>query len=128
MASEPSAAVDCAHPVGEWENEFGSVLEIQAVDSSTGSLTGRYMLAAAPGQWFPAHGWVNSGTGSKHTVPKVISFAVHWGSAGSITSWIGSCDDKSGKPRISTILHIARPSSPNPWDHIAAGAETFSPK
>ena len=77
MASEPSAAVDCAHPVGEWENEFGSVLEIQAVDSSTGSLTGRYMLAAAPGQWFPAHGWVNSGTGSKHTVPKVISFAVH---------------------------------------------------
>ena len=128
IASEPAATANCTSPVGEWQNEFGSVFEIQAIDSGTNAITGRYMLRALPDQWFPAHGWVNSGTGSQHTVPKVISFAVHWGAAGSITSWIGSCDDRSGTPKISTLLHMARPSSPNPWDHIATSAETFSPK
>lgn len=127
-ASEPVAAPSCASPVGEWQNEFGSVFEILAVDPSTNAITGRYMLPALPGKWFPAQGWVNSGTGSQHTVPKVISFAVHWGAAGGITSWIGSCDNGSGMPKISTLLHMARPSSPNPWDHIAASAETFTPK
>ena len=127
-ASEPVAAATCTNPVGEWRNEFGSILDIQAVDPSTSSITARYMLPALPDKWFPAQGWVNSGTGSQHTVPKVISFAVHWGSAGSITSWIGSCDDRTGTPTISTLLHMARPSSPNPWDHIATSAETFSPK
>jgi hypothetical protein len=127
-AAEPTAAADCANPVGEWENEFGSIFEIQSVDPSTSAVTGRYQLRALPDIWFPAQGWVNSGAGSKHTVPSVISFAVHFGAAGSITSWTGTCDERRGTPEMKTLLQMARPSSPNPWDHIAAGAETFTPQ
>jgi hypothetical protein len=126
----PSAAkpVNCLHPIGAWQNEFASTLEIQSVDPETGALRGRYGLASVPNLWFTVSGWLNSGTGQKHTVASVFSFAVRFGGSGSISSWIGTCDDRSGTPTISTVLHIARPSSPNPWDHVATSAETFTPK
>jgi hypothetical protein len=127
-AASAANPVDCLHPIGAWQNEFASTLEIDSVDPETGALLGRYGLASLPNLWFEVSGWLNSGTGHKHTVASVFSFAVRFGGAGSIASWIGTCDDRGGKPTISTLQHMARPSSPNPWDHVATSAETFTPK
>lgn len=120
--------VDCLHPIGAWQNEFASTFEIQSVDPETGALRGRYGLAALPNVWFSVSGWLNSGTGQRHTVVSVFSFTASFGAAGSITSWTGTCADRAGTPTLSTLLHMARPSTPNPWDHVAASAETFTPK
>ena len=126
--AKAASPVDCLHPIGAWQNEFASTLEIESVDPETGALRGRYGLASVPNVWFAVTGWLSSGTGQKHTVASVFSFAVSFGGPGSITSWTGTCDDRAGKPTLSTLLHMARPSSPNPWDHVAASAETFTPK
>ena len=127
-AANAATPVDCLHPIGAWQNEFASTFEIESVDAETGALRGRYGLAALPNIWFPVVGWLNSGGGQKHTVASVFSFSASFGAAGSITSWTGTCNDRAGKPTLSTLLQMARPSSPNPWDHIASSAETFTPK
>jgi hypothetical protein len=127
-ATQAATPVDCLHPVGEWQNEFASTLKIESVDPKTGALRGGYGIASLPDVWFAVTGWLSSGAGEKHTVASVFTFAVRFGQAGSVTSWSGTCNNRNGKPTLSTLLHMARPSSPNPWDHIATSAETFTPQ
>lgn len=127
-AAKAATLVDCLNPVGEWQNEFASTLKIDSVDPKTGALRGGYGIKSLPDVWFAVTGWLSSGAGEKHTVASVFTFAVRFGEAGSVTSWSGTCSNRDGKPTLSTLLHMARPSSPNPWDHVAASAETFTPK
>jgi len=124
-----ASAADCLMPKGEWRNQLGSTLDIQSIDSATGKVEGRYMTASGAGGWFPLVGWINKGTpGGGHNVETVIAFTVRWDSIGSITAWTGYCDAKAGTPTLTTLWHLARPSSGYEWDHILTNSDIFTPK
>lgn len=126
MAASPT----CADPKGAWANELMSTLNISTIDATSGMLQGTYSSpSGTSGQEFKLVGWVN------HAQPrpdkdnvKVISFSVHWGQYGSVTSWSGYCTDINGVPTIKTIWNLVRPNSDFTWDHVLTNSDTFTPK
>jgi|SRR6185312_2148981 len=129
--STPSASggQTCSSMVGVWHNQLGSTLTISSIDPSTGLMSGNYVSPSGAGSTaFPLTGWVNQQPpqAGKSNVP-VLSFAVRFGSFGSITSWTGYCDSASGSPQIVGLWHLTRANSDLPWDHIIANEDTFTP-
>lgn len=97
-----------ARAVGEWTNQSGSTLTIEAV-SPGGMITGSYVNRAAgfgcQNTAYPVTGWLN-GT--------AITFSVTWSSSAescnSVTGWTGSFDPSF--TTLSTHWSIARTGSP----------------
>lgn len=121
---------DCNNLVGTWKNELNSTLTIESVDATTGAITGKYTSPSGTGgQDFPLVGWVNEAAASTthpHNV-KVISFAVRWGSYGSITSWTGYCLTENSVPTLYMQWHLVRANSDFKWDHIITNHDRFQP-
>jgi hypothetical protein len=117
----------CANPIGMWNNQMGSKLNIKTVDANTGAISGEYETKTGAGGWFPLTGWVNElAPDPKHPdAAKIITFAVRWGSFGSITAWTGVCRGMDG---LHTIWHLGRPNADFEWDHVLSGADTFTPQ
>ena len=129
-ATRAMADPSCADPTGDWHNQLGSTLTVSKVDKTTGQITGSYISpSGTQGDSRPLVGWLQNTQGDpskKHQVG-AVSFAVHWGPYGSITSWTGKCETLNGTPTIFTLWHLVRTSSDFAWDHLLAGSDTFTP-
>jgi hypothetical protein len=127
----------CTQPVGKWQNERKSVLEIKTHDAATGAVSGQYTSASGLSGSYPVVGWTNSapvkfsdsckGCKVDHTV--VFTIAVRWASSGSVSAWTGTCavNPHSGREQISALWHTANPNSGFDWDHMLTGADRLDP-
>jgi Avidin family len=126
----------CAQPLGKWNDEVKSVIEIRTYDTATGAISGQYISHSGAGSW-PMVGWINPapaqssapGMAGKGNHADVFTLAVRWGDVGSITAWTGTCavNSQSGLAQISTLWHTARPNTGVEWDHILTGSEVLVP-
>jgi hypothetical protein len=129
----------CAQPLGKWNDEVKSVIEIKTYDTATGAISGEYVshsVVGGFGSW-PMVGWVNSahaqasapGKTVKGNHADVFTLSVRWGDLGSVTTWTGTCamNPQSGLAQISTMWHTARPNTGKEWDHITTGSEVLVP-
>jgi len=130
----------CTQPVGKWQNERKSVLEIKTYDAATGAVSGQYTSnsgASAGSKPYPVVGWINSASvessdsckGCKGDHAEVITIAVRWGALGSVSAWTGTCavNSHSRLEQISALWHTTRPNSGFDWDHTLTGADRFDP-
>jgi hypothetical protein len=120
----------CTQPVGRWRNERGSVLEIRNYDAATGAISGQYISNSGTTDSHPMVGWINSAPPqTKGDHAEVITFAVRWGTFGSVSAWAGTCavNSHSGLEQISALWHTARPNSEFEWQHILTGADRLDP-
>jgi hypothetical protein len=119
----------CDHVLGTWHNQIGSTLQIDKVDHA-GIVTGSYTSPkGTDGKPLPLAGWLNTGAGDKDVVAFVIAFSVRWGAIGTVTSWTGTCamSEETNLPTITTLWHLARPSTSWSFDHIVSGSDWFTP-
>ena len=122
----------CAQPLGKWNDELKSVIEIKTYDTATGAISGQYIARSDAGSW-PMVGWINSArtetSDSKGNHAEVITFAVHWGPVGGVSAWTGTCavNSHSGLEQISALWHTTRPNSGFDWDHTLTGADRLDP-
>jgi hypothetical protein len=125
----------CARPLGKWNDEVKSVIEIKTYDTATGAISGQYISRSGAGSW-PMVGWINSepaessapGKPAKSD-PDIFTLLVRWGDRGSVTAWTGTCavNLQSGFAQISTLWHTARPNTGFEWEHTLTGSEVFVP-
>ena len=122
MLSIAMNAQDCS-PVGSWQNEQGSVLQIDSIDKGN-RIYGVYKSSSGvDGRSFPLQGWYN-----KFGAPaQALSFSVHWGEYGSITSWTGYIEMREEQCQIYTLWHLIRPNTDFVWERIIVNSSTFSP-
>jgi Avidin family len=127
----------CTQPVGKWQDQLQSVLEIKTYDTSTGAISGQYISHSGAGSW-PMVGWINSAAvgsgdscrGCKGDHAVVITFTVRWTKPNdSVTTWSGTCavNSRSGREQIFASWHTTRSNSGFDWDHTLTGAEPFVP-
>ena len=126
----------CTQPVGKWQDQLQSVLEIKTYDTATGAISGQYIARSGAGSW-PMVGWINStpaessapGKAGKGDHADVFTLAVRWGDRGSITAWTGTCavNSQSGLAQIYTLWHTARSNTGLEWEHTLTGSEVFVP-
>jgi len=126
----------CIQPLGKWNDEVKSVIEIKTYDTATGAISGEYISRSGAGSW-PMVGWINSAPAESNTPGKagkgnhadVFTLMVRWGDRGSITAWTGTCgvNLQSGLAQISTLWHTSRPNTGFEWDHTLTGSEVFVP-
>jgi hypothetical protein len=120
----------CTQPVGRWRNERGSVLDIRNYDAATGAISGQYISNSGTTGSDPIVGWIDSAPPeTKGDHAEVITFAVRWGTFGSVSAWTGTCavNSHSGLEQISALWHTARPNSEFEWQHILTGADRLDP-
>lgn len=114
------------HPLGQWVNEDRSRLEIDSYDPESGRIGGTYYSSTGTdGHGYPLIGWynVNSGKGKNHS--PVISFSVHWGKIGSITSWTGYLYEEEGQVVMYTLWHLVRADETYSWERLLTRSSTF---
>ena len=126
----------CTQPMGKWQDQLQSVLEIKTYDTATGAISGQYIAHSGAGSW-PMVGWINSAPvgssdsckGCKGDHAEVITFTVRWTNHNSVTAWTGTCavNSQSGREQILASWHTARPDAEFEWLHILTGAEPFVP-
>jgi Avidin family len=126
----------CAQPLGKWNDELKSVMQIKTYDTATGAITGEYISHSGDGSW-PIVGWINSapakssapGKAGKGNHADVFTLAVRWTNPDAITVWTGTCavNSQSGLAQISTLWHTARADTGFEWDHIVTGSEVIVP-
>ena len=127
----------CAQPLGKWNDEVKSVIEIKTYDTTTGAISGQYISRSGAGSW-PMVGWINSapvessasGKAGKGDHTEVITFAVRWGKLGSVSAWTGTCgvnSQSSGAEQISALWHTTRSNTGFEWDHTLTGSDRFDP-
>jgi hypothetical protein len=132
----PAKPPTCALPVGKWNDEIKSVIEIKTYDTATGAISGEYISHSGAGSW-PMMGWVNPapvespapGKAGKGDRADVFTLLVRWGEHDAVTAWTGTCaiNTKSGLAQISTLWHTSRPNTGAEWDHTLTGSEVFLP-
>ena len=113
--------------VGQWKNDLGSTLNITAIDSGTGAMTGTYTSPSGGGGTpFALVGWVNTAPIDPKAPSNVtvVSFSVSWGTFGSVTAWNGYYNAKSA--RIIGQWLLSRANSQFIWDHILTGQDQFT--
>jgi hypothetical protein len=125
----------CTQPVGKWQDQLQSVLEIKTYDAATGAISGQYVSHSGASSW-PMVGWINSAAvgsgdscqGCKVDHAGVITFAVRWSKPDNLTAWTGTCavNSKSGREQIFASWHTTRPNS-GFGDYTLTGAEPFIP-
>jgi Avidin family len=126
----------CAQPLGKWNDEVKSVIEIETYDMATGAISGQYISHSGAGSW-PMVGWINSapagsnasGNAGNGNHADVFALAVRWGDRGAVTAWTGTCamNSQSGLAQIATLWHTSRPNTGFEWDHTLTGSEVFVP-
>lgn len=114
---------DCQKLDGQWQNESGSILQINSV-APNGIIEGVYKSSTGvDGQTFALQGWTN--VNSEVPEEKNISFSVRWDGYGSITSWTGYCYSADGRDHIKTMWHLVRSGKEFNWERIITNSSTF---
>jgi len=100
---------------GDYVNQSGSLMTISA--DKSGKLVGSYTTALGCGKGIvrPLQGWING---------NAITFNVHFGECGSVTSWVGHVTPEG---TIDTIWTLARGAETG-WSTKLTGTSEFRPK
>ncbi len=115
---------DCTDLRGVWIHEHQSRLDIESVDGE-GLVRGRFTSKVeSGGKSFPVVGWVNPPTEIGENTVYPVAFNVRWVGFGSLTTWNGYCDPKTGK--IEAMWYFTRGDSEYSWDHTHAGKNIFT--
>jgi hypothetical protein len=127
----------CTQPVGKWQNERGSVLEIKSYDAATGAVAAQYSSHSGAAGTYPVVGWMYEAPVKSRDPCKdckvdhavALTFLVHWGASGGASAWTGTCgvNAHSGLEQISALWHTTRPNANRPWRHTLTGADRFNP-
>lgn len=116
---------NCTDLAGQWQNESGSILQIDSI-TAEGILLGIYKSSTGvDGKSFSLQGWVNAKPELQEE--KNISFSVRWQGYGSITSWTGYCYTIDGQDQIKTMWHLVRSGKEFNWERIISNSSTFTP-
>ena len=125
FVANPMFSQSCASLTGAWQNELGSVLQIDEV-LSDGKILGVYKSSTGvDGQTFALQGWVNSN--EDHPDEKNLSFSVRWEGYGSITSWTGYCHHFENSDQIKTVWHLVRSGKEFDWERVITNSSIFKP-
>jgi hypothetical protein len=126
----------CAEPLGKWNDDTKSVIEIRTYDMASGAISGQF-INRYDSRSSPMVGWINPapvepnapGKLDKGDHADVFTLLVRWSDRGAVTAWTGTCavNSKSGLAQISTLWHTARPNTSVEWDHIITGPEVLVP-
>jgi Avidin family len=125
----------CAEPLGKWNDDTKSVVEITTYDMATGAISGVFIDRRGSGS-SPMVGWISPAPVEPNAPGKdkgdhgdVFTLLVRWSDRGAVTAWTGTCavNPKSGLAQISTLWHTARPNTSVEWDHIITGPEVLIP-
>jgi Avidin family len=126
----------CAQPLGKWNDDTKSVIEIKTYDRATGAISGQFIDRDGSGS-SPMVGWINSAPVESNAPGKldkgdhadVFTLLVRWSDGGAVTAWTGTCavNSNSGLAQITTLWHTARPNTSVEWDHIITGPEVLIP-
>ena len=115
----------CTNIQGQWQNELGSVLQIDSI-SEEGEILGVYKSSTGvDGKTFGLKGWINSY--ESHPDEINISFSVRWEGYGSITSWTGYCYNLNEQDQIKTVWHLVRSGKEFDWERIISNSSVFMP-
>ena len=123
----PSVRKATAALKGVWVNELGSTLNITGVYGPTFQIKGHYRSpSGTAGDLHSLNGVFNllPMVSGKHNVV-VLSFTVHWGKIGSVTSWSGFYDAEGSGQIIGQWL-LVRPVERYIWEHILTGQDRFT--
>jgi len=118
-----SAAERAAAIAGRWQNQLGSVMELE-LDPGSHALRGTYRTGV--GSPVPDQVYAVSGFAAGDAFVFAVDFAVH----GSVGAWAGHhVSDGSGE-RLVSLWHLARPvveahSEGDVWGAVLAGADEF---
>ena|ERR1700681_1395055 len=117
--------------VGKWTQEMigartgGAIINITAVDATTGRITGKYIPPSvlAGGKEFDVTGWVSSAAPQEKADNVItVSFTVSLSTYGSISSETGYLKDN----KIFAMWHNVRPNAAYDWAHIVTGEDIWT--
>ena len=117
--------------VGKWTQEMvgartgGAILNITAVDPTTGRITGKYVPPSGPavGKEFDVVGWISSAPPQEKADNVItVSFTISLRAYGSISSETGYVKDN----KIFAMWHNVRPNAAYDWAHIATGEDIWT--
>ena len=120
-----------AYLIGKWTQQMigartgGAVINITAVDPTTGQITGKYIPPSGPaaGKEFNVTGWISSAPPLEKADNVVtISFTVSLSTYGSISSETGYLKDN----KIFAMWHNVRPNAAYDWAHIVTGEDIWT--
>jgi hypothetical protein len=130
-AAAPSDNSLAGKLVGKWTQEMigartgGAIINITAVDSATGRITGKYIPPSGPagGKEFDVIGWISSAPPQEKADNVItVSFTVSLSTYGSISSETGYLKDN----KIFAMWHNVRPNTAYDWAHIATGEDVWT--
>jgi len=127
----------CAQPLGKWNDDTKSVIEIKTYDMATGAISGQFIDRFGSGS-SPMVGWINPAPVEPNTPGQldkgdhadVFTLLVRWSDGGAVTAWTGTCavnSQSSGHEQISALWHTTRPNTGFDWDHTLTGSDRFDP-
>jgi Avidin family len=117
--------------VGKWTQEMigartgGAIINITAVDATTGRITGKYIPPSGPagGKEFEVIGWAGSAAPQEKADNVItVSFTVSLSTYGSISSETGYLKDN----KIFAMWHNVRPNTAYDWAHIVTGEDVWT--
>jgi Avidin family len=117
--------------VGKWTQEMigartgGAIINITAVDATTGRITGKYIPPSGPagGKEFDVTGWISSAAPQEKADNVItVSFTVSLSTYGSISSETGYLKDN----KIFAMWHNVRPNAAYDWAHIVTGEDIWT--
>ena len=119
--------------IGQWTQEMvgartgGAIINITAVDPTTGQITGKYIPPSGPaaGKEFNVVGWISSAPPRENEDNVItVSFTVCLLTYGSISSETGYLKDN----KIFAMWHNVRPNTAYDWAHITVGEDIWTKK
>jgi hypothetical protein len=131
LIAASEAASPQAYLIGKWTQQMigartgGAVINITAVDPTTGQITGKYIPPSGPaaGKEFNVTGWVSSAPPQENADNVVtVSFTVSLSTYGSISSETGYLKDN----KIFAMWHNVRPNAAYDWAHIVTGEDIWT--
>lgn len=130
-AAEPQDTSLGSKLVGKWTQEMigartgGAIINISAVDSATGRITGKYIPPSGPagGKEYDVTGWVSSAPPQDKADNVItVSFTISLSAYGSISSETGYLKEN----KIFAMWHNVRPNTTYDWAHIVTGEDIWT--
>lgn len=129
-ATAEEEKANCTTLKGVWVKENGSTLLIKSVDPKSGQISGTYQLPAnIDPTLYDLVGWFSANKSKDEKgVVSPLSFSVRWHAFGSISSWIGTCEEVSGAAKLKLITHQVKFHAPVANERITTEFNIFSAK
>ena len=112
---------------GNWQNELGSVMIIESVDSSTGVFSGSYTSSVGDAE----DSYLLTGRYDTASDTPTLGWTVTWlndyNDADSTTTWSGQYQEPDGAPTLLTQWLLTSETDPDDnWQSTLVGSDVFT--